>query len=304
MNIEYIDLHEVYYIMSNSYYHIRMINAVSLVLVILLTFASISIVIASSSSSRPQQQQQQQQQRYHTSSATIKESPLCAAVACRDGVVMVAFHQLHSLEPLLYDSGDNMSRMNLEDEIVPVGEKLIEEFGFRQLISSSKISTPRITCFDSEEGEISAMCAGWRSDVSMFMDKCRDILANTKVKYGTGNVLSLVREVSTWMTACEFSDQVRPIDCVGLLVSSPTYNVQSPCLFIVSPYSYQRLRAVAIGKGSNRLNIEFSKTCYKNLSANEALLEMVKSIREAFTKDEPLYSFGDTSLEINLVKQE
>ena len=278
-------------------YYIRVRNTTFL-LVYLLLLLSVTVESSSNAGSRSQQKQ-----LYHTSSATIRASPLCVAVVCRDGVLMVALHSLHSLEPLLCDSGDDVSRIKLEDQMIPIGEKLLEEFGFRQLLSSNKILAPRITRFESKDEDICVMCSGWRSDVSVFVEKCRAVLSNTKAKYGSSNLLSLVRDMSSWMTTCEFSDQVRAIDCVALLSSSKLDGTQSPSLYIVSPYSYERLRTIAIGKGSNHLNIRLGKIAFEELSTEEALLEIVKSIDDAILKEDLAYSLTDSSLEINLVKQ-
>ena len=116
-----------------------------------------------------------------TTDTFVPVSSLCAAAACVDGVVLIAFHMApcKSHEPLLLN---------------PDEKSVEEKIGGYRLLNSS-IDSQRIVSL-ADEG-VKLITSGWRADGAVFCQKCRSILKSDTAVYGNAvDLTALASEAS------------------------------------------------------------------------------------------------------------
>jgi len=145
-----------------------------------------------------------QARAFLTTDPFVQASPLCAAAACVDGVVMVAFHTApcESYEPLLLN---------------PDEKSVEEKIGGYRLLNSS-IDSQRIVSL-ADEG-VKLITSGWRADGAVFCQKCRSILKSDTAVYGNAvDLTALASEASLWLSRCAYSGDVRLLATHRYLIS-------------------------------------------------------------------------------------
>ena len=133
----------------------------------------------------------------------VEASPLIVAVACRNGVALVAAHTADV--PLLYDD-DNDNSHESEDETA---------FYFRDLPMSFagpfRLQTIITGSSSSSSGTSAALLtAGWRSDAARLLDAARSMDGEYREALGeSGTPYTLAANLSRYMAICAGTEGVR-----------------------------------------------------------------------------------------------
>jgi len=117
----------------------------------------------------------------------VAASPLVVALACRDGVALVAAHT--SDTPLLYRDDDDEQRIQPEEE------------GYFRDLPGNFVGPLRL---HSVSGQTALLTAGWRADAARLVDTARAMDANQQQAFGDEKVTPyvLASDLSNYMAIC------------------------------------------------------------------------------------------------------
>jgi Proteasome subunit len=176
----------------------------------------------------------------------VLASPLILSAVCSDGIALIAIHNDPSEE----------SSKGRTDEI---------ENGIRD--------TLRI--FPLDQYGSALLCAGWRTDAAWLASKCRSISRDEVQTFGSPPLPHvLAQEASLWMAHCAVSDSVRELHTVGLLAAYSASSVGE--LYLIDSTGSYRVRAYALGKGSNYINKRLKSMDFTGVSAGDGIQRLLK----------------------------
>ena len=218
-------------------------------------------------------------------------SPPTVAAVCRDGVVLVAVHSGPALEPLLVpaaradseEQGEASSEQDTGDDSGTAAGAALED------LPGTYRGPFRVSPIDGHGTTL--LSVGWRADCVALAAKCRSLAAEEAATYGLGMGLlgstggdgedgddavlmgpdyaaSIAADVSLWLAKCAISGGMRTMNCVGLLASCST---AGGCLHLIDETSIHRVRALAIGLGSKRINRRLVEVDFSSMEWGEAV---------------------------------
>lgn len=289
--------------------------------ILLIAVFSVCILKASSSSDpHSQPLQTSQPDRF------VSASPLALAAVCRDGVAILATHTAAAQEPLLLEESHDrasvtetetcQSELDAEDNKsnAPAQQSSASARGMDDMCRSPLLQDIPLGHrgpfrIDSIDGSgTTLVCAGWRTDCAALAARCRSVAASEIARYGATDVgkgidygRHLAKSVASWMAQCSFSDNVRPLSCVGLLASCGKGG--RGCLWLVDATGAHRARAHAVGIGANEVNKQLVRIDFSTVSRDEGAQKLLEAVREAgFGKNDKGCSLPEsTTVEIAVV---
>ncbi|OEU16648.1 hypothetical protein FRACYDRAFT_239246 [Fragilariopsis cylindrus CCMP1102] len=188
-------------------------------------------------------------------------SPLVIGVVCRDGVLLIALHSVFSTEN---------GRVVVSQKDLP----------------RSYRGPFRIYPLDSS-GTTAMVCAGWRTDCQFLANSIRSIDKKEHHVFGNPAISSsngieygsyLACKASLLMAKLCISETRRPLSCLALLASGTG-------LWMVDSTGAYRIRAHAIGAGSDQMNKQLRKRDWKNLDCNEAAIDLLQILFDEENED-------------------
>ena len=248
----------------------------------------------------------------------VSASPLCAAAACRDGVVLAALHTSPAVEPLLLveeedgvqddggkekkEDGTNGSKEEEEEGGVDVDD------GISSAVLPAAVSVehlPRAYRGPFRVAPVDGcgttlLTAGWRADCQTLAAQCRALAAEEAAQYYIGvygdmapsedYAAGIAAEASLWLARCALSGGTRSRNCVGLLASCCRHrhrccdddddddndNAAEGRLYLIDAAGVHRVRALAIGRGSDDVNRRLLGVDFAHLGRDEAVQALME----------------------------
>lgn len=245
----------------------------------------------------------------------VMASPLSCAAVCKDGIAIVATHESaassYSDEPLLLpittttttatDSSD--STINKEEDKAKGDEKMMR---FKSLPKTYKGPLRIEQILDTTTSSYYILSAGWRTDCMTMKEYCRTKLHQERKKFG---ILSLGKEQTTetstttkpqsmmindneseilgesasfYMAQCEFSESVRSLSCVSLILSHhysrKLTSTTTPKILFIDATGCYNARAFAIGNNSGKVNSKLCHVDFTKLSKEEGVMKLLEII--------------------------
>jgi len=210
-------------------------------------------------------------------------SPLVIGVVCRDGVLLIALHEVFSTEnggrnesTLLLKSYDSIAQ---SPDLHGVNETKVEslsELSQKDLPRSYR-GPFRIYPLGSS-GTTAMVCAGWRTDCQYLANCIRSIDKKEQLVFGSPSTSSsaaleygsyLACQASLLMAKLCVSEIRRPLSCLGLLASGTG-------LWLVDSTGAYRIRAHAVGIGTDWMNEQLRRKDWTKLDCDEAATDLLK----------------------------
>ena len=231
----------------------------------------------------------------------VSASPLAVAAVCRDGVVIAAVHTSPALEPLLLAGavGDGVQEQDPEQE---------EDGGTPDHHLPRAYRGPfRVTPVDGYGTTL--LSAGWRSDCHSLAAKCRSLAAEEAANYmhddlGSASAVAaavpnedyaagIASDAALWLAKCAISGGIRTRNCVGLLASccstkaddDDTTSNAAGRLHLIDAAGVHRVRALAMGHGSDDVNRRLLGVDFANLGRDEAMQKLMDVIFHPKSQD-------------------
>jgi 20S proteasome alpha/beta subunit len=221
-------------------------------------------------------------------------SPLIIGVVCKDGVLLIALHSVFSTEngsrnesTLLLksynddDDDDDNQTTKLKSKSKSAGLAVSQKD-----LPRSYRGPFRIYPLDSS-GTTAMVCTGWRTDCQFLANSIRSIDKKEHHVFGNPAISSsngieygsyLACKASLLMAKFCISETRRPLSCLGLLASGTG-------LWMVDSTGAYRIRAHAVGAGSDQMNIQLRKRDWKNLDCNEAAIDLLQILFDEENED-------------------
>lgn len=154
----------------------------------------------------------------------VEASPLIVAVACSNGVALVAAHTADV--PLLYDDDD-------EDDGNGSGD---ETACFFRDLPMSFAGPFRLQTIGSSSGSAAMLTAGWRSDAARLLDAARSMDGEYREALGERSTpYTLAANLSRYMAICAGTEGVRSTSMVLIRwLACPGFLPEIYPLFLVS----------------------------------------------------------------------
>ena len=217
-------------------------------------------------------------------------SPPAVAAVCRDGVVLVAVHSGPALEPLLVPAAragsEEQSEATSEED---AGDDSGTKASALEDLPATYRGPFRVSPIDGHGTTL--LSVGWRADCAAQAAKCRSLAAEEAATYGLGMGLlgstggdgedgddavlmgpdyaaGIAADTSLWLAKCAISGGMRTMNCVGLLASC---SATGGCLHLIDETSIHRVRALAIGLGSERINRRLVGIDFSSMEWGEAV---------------------------------
>mmetsp|Transcript_15682 Transcript_15682/g.36104 ORF Transcript_15682/g.36104 Transcript_15682/m.36104 type:complete len:293 (-) Transcript_15682:2862-3740(-) len=197
----------------------------------------------------------------------VQSSPLIVGVVCRDGVLLVALHSIFSTEneesPLLRESFSDET-----DTDHPHSQSNVHSSIFPKDLPRRYRGPFRIHSVDSS-GTLAMVCAGWRTDCQNLVNHVRSIDRREELEFGDKASMALeygsflASRASLLLAKICVSESRRSLSCLGLLASSSG-------LWVVDSTGAYRVRALAVGRGSEKVNDILRKTDWSKLESVKA----------------------------------
>jgi len=214
-------------------------------------------------------------------------SPLVIGVVCRDGVLLIALHEVFSTEhgrrnesTLLWKSNDSIAQSQPQpqhhDGVNQTKVESLSELSQKDLPRSYR-GPFRIYPLGSS-GTTAMVCAGWRTDCQYLANCIRSIDKKEQLVFGSPSISSsavleygsyLACQASLLMAKLCVSMSKRPLSCLGLLASGTG-------LWLVDSTGAYRIRAHAVGIGTDRMNDHLRRKDWTKLDCNEAATNLLK----------------------------
>jgi len=226
----------------------------------------------------------------------VSAGPLSVAAVCRDGVVLAAYHPGPADEPLLLPpeeaapDSDGHVNNNGNDNGNGGGGGGSGNLAVPDLPRKAR-GPHRIAEVDGRGTALLAV--GWRADGTMLADRCRAVAAEEAADYAWGGddegngggggdngyAAALAADASLWLARRASSAGVRTMRCAGLLASGGGGGGgQGGCLYLLDAAGVHRVRALAVGRGSDAVNRRLLAVDFMPLGRDAAarrLLEVV-----------------------------
>ena len=232
----------------------------------------------------------------------VAASPLAAAAVCRDGVVLAAVHTSPALEPLLLVGAVGADVQKEEDP-----EQEVDDGTPDHHLPRDYRGPFRVAPVDGYGTTL--LSAGWRSDCQTLAAKCRSLAAEEAANYmhddlGSGSAAAAVpnedyaagiaSDAALWLAKCAISGGIRTRNCVGLLAScctctkaeddDTTSNAEGR-LHLIDAAGVHRVRALAMGHGSDDINRRLLGVDFANLGRDEAVQKLMDVILQPKSQD-------------------
>jgi len=241
----------------------------------------------------------------------VSASPLVVGAVCNDGVALLCLHTASESEPLLFELDDDDGEETLKDDGGMEDEKVDQATKFPLDLPSSHRGPFRIEPIDDRGTAIAA--AGWRTDCASLANRCRSIASSEAELYGSGEGIGiggsgrsveereernedwgrvLAERASHWMAQCAYSQGVRNLSCAALIATCH-YHCTTPNssedrakdgrsgqLYLVDGTGAQRVRALAIGLNSDRVNKQLVRVNFLVLNKEEGAQKLLKIVTE------------------------
>uniref|UniRef100_A0A7S4HLX4 Proteasome alpha-type subunits domain-containing protein n=1 Tax=Odontella aurita TaxID=265563 RepID=A0A7S4HLX4_9STRA len=211
-------------------------------------------------------------------------SPLAVAAVCQDGVVIIAAHTASSHEPLLLQddvsNGNDGSKANIFSDPLEKVEAHIRPSGPIDLPLGQR-GPFRIESIDNVGTVL--VTAGWRTDCAALVEKCRQVISDDAAVYSsTGTTGSehgrfISSSASLWMSQCDFSENMRGLSCVGLLVFCD--DVGRGHLWLVDATGAYPARAFAVGNGADSVNPRLARIDFSSYTKEESLVKILSVLQ-------------------------
>ena len=223
-------------------------------------------------------------------------SPLIIGVVCKDGVLLIALHSVFSTEngsrnesTLLlksYEDNDSEDDDDDDDDSQTIKSKSAGVVVSQKDLPRSYRGPFRIYPLDSS-GTTAMVCAGWRTDCQFLANSIRSIDKKEHHVFGNPAISSsngieygsyLACKASLLMAKLCISETRRPLSCLALLASGTG-------LWMVDSTGAYRIRAHAVGAGSDQMNKQLRKRDWKNLDCNEAAIDLLQILFDEENED-------------------
>ncbi|VEU39748.1 unnamed protein product [Pseudo-nitzschia multistriata] len=211
-----------------------------------------------------------------TSDPFIEFSPMVVGVVCRDGVLLFAVHSIFSKDnaelPLLRDSiGEESCTDNSENRSNNTRVAAFQKDLPRRYRGPFRIHPVDSSCASA------MVCSGWRTDCQNLINHIRSIDRREQLEFGhhIGTAPEygsfLASQASLLMAKFCVSESRRPLSCLGLLASGSCLG-----LWVVDATGAYRVRAHALGQGSDRMNEILRKVDWTQRDSNGVKDELLR----------------------------
>jgi len=266
---------------------------------------------ASATATSPQQQQQQQGFKFPLASTSpdpfVEASPLVVGVVCRDGVLLVALHSVFSerndesflLFQAAREGDDDDDDGDTDDSNDDDNDDNDDSNDDDNDSNDDNDRGPfRIHAMDAS-GEAAMVCSGWRTDGRVLTDHLRSFDRSENRVFGsrtsnydnTDNTIdfsnhggALADRAALFLAQCSVSEQKRSLACVGLLASAASSSpARNPAhgggsLWVVDATGAYRVRAHALGRGSDTIHTLLRSKDWTRLPARTVRTELLRSL--------------------------
>ena len=223
-------------------------------------------------------------------------SPLIIGIVCKDGVLLIALHSVFSTE----NGSRNESTLLLKSYEDNDDDEDDDNSISQKDLPRSYRGPFRIYPLDSS-GTTAMVCAGWRTDCQYLANSIRSIDKKEHLVFGNPAISSsngieygsyLACKASLLMAKLCISETRRPLSCLGLLASGTG-------LWMVDSTGAYRIRAHAVGAGSDQMNVQLRKRDWKNIDCNEAAIDLLQILFDDEHEDKDPTAEHDDDSSIN-----